>query len=301
MKEILRASKDIKSLKIQGATNVAIFASRALLNYVLKLKEKNKKEFFAKIHKASEILGTSRNTEPTMRNSIKYLLSIIKACEKKDIEEIKEVLRSKAWAFIEDLKKVKLEAASIASNYIEPNSVILTHCHSGTVIEALVKARNNVKKVYCTETRPLYQGRLTARDLVRNKIRTTMIVDSAVASVMDEVDLVIVGADAITAQGHLFNKIGTYGIAIIAEEFSVPFISATSLLKYSSETLFGKHEKIDERNPNEVWENPPKGLKIINNAFDITPRDLIEAFATEVGVISPNSIQYNVKKKYSWI
>ncbi len=301
MKEILRTAKNIKGLRIQGATNVAIAATQSLLDYSLRLKVRNPKEYVKKFNQAAELLKNCRATEPMMKNSINYLSRVMSKNINEGVDELKEILKSKAWAFLQDLKKVKLEAGVIASNYIEPNSVILTHCHSGTVIEALVKAKDNLRMVYCTETRPLYQGRLTAKDLTRNKIPTTMIVDSAVASIMNKIDLVIVGADAITAQGHLFNKIGTHGIAIIAEEFSVPLISATSLLKYSSETISGRHEQIDKRKSSEVWARPPKGLNIINNAFDITPRDLIEAFATEAGVITPNSVHYHVRKKYPWI
>jgi ribose 1,5-bisphosphate isomerase len=132
-------------------------------------------------------------------------------------------------------------------------------------------------------------------------VKTTFIVDSATRFFMNQVDLVIVGADAITSEGNVINKIGTSMIALIAHEARTPFYVVSELLKFDPETMYGDYEKIEERSPDEIWKRPPKNLLIKNPAFDVTRRDFIHGIICEEGIISPHSIIEVMHRKYPWV
>jgi ribose 1,5-bisphosphate isomerase len=181
--------------------------------------------------------------------------------------------------------------------------VILTHCHSSTVTHVLRKAKQQGKRfeVVCTETRPVLQGRITAKEMLKLGIKTTMIVDSAVRYFMNHVDIVIVGADAITSEGNVVNKIGTSAVALAAHEARTPFYVASELLKFDPATTCGDCEGIEERNSDEVWKDAPNNLIIRNPAFDVTRRDYIHGLICEEGIVSPHTVLEIVNRKYPWI
>jgi len=159
---------------------------------------------------------------------------------------------------------------------------------------ALKKAKEKRKKfrVIVTETRPLNQGLATAKELAAAHIETTYIVDSAVSSVMKQVTKVLIGCDAILADGSIVNKIGTYTIALVAEKFQTPVFVAAETLKYDRITVMGTAEPIEERGPEEVTDTKDlKGVKISNPAFDVTPASLISALITEKGIMRPELIR----------
>ncbi len=145
----------------------------------------------------------------------------------------------------------------------------------------LAKAKADGKNftVICTETRPAFQGRITAREMVDLDIQTMFIVDSAARSYMGDVDLVVVGADAITSEGNVVNKIGTSSIAVLANEARKPFYVVSELLKFDPETLYGAYEGIEHRNPSEVWSEAPAKLSVRNPAFDVTPNRYINGIS----------------------
>jgi ribose 1,5-bisphosphate isomerase len=128
-----------------------------------------------------------------------------------------------------------------------------------------------------------------------------MIVDSAVRNFMNKADLVLVGADAITSEGNVINKIGTSQVALAAQEARTPFYVATELLKFDPQTIHGDYEAIEERSPDEIWPDAPEGLEIRNPAFEVTRRDYIHGIICEEGLISPQSILEAVRRRYSWI
>ncbi|MGZ4851278.1 MAG: translation initiation factor eIF-2B, partial [Candidatus Bathyarchaeia archaeon] len=156
-------------------------------------------------------------------------------------------------------------------------------------------------KVICTETRPAYQGRITANELVGLGIETTFIVDSAARSFMGNVDVVIVGADAITSEGNVVNKIGSSSIAVLANEARVPFYVVSELLKFDPETLKGECERIEQRNPAEVWSEAPSKLIVRNPAFDVTPNRYIHGLICEEGIIAPQSVVEIIRLRYPWV
>ena len=128
------------------------------------------------------------------------------------------------------------------------------------VILQKAKLDGKTFEVVCTESRPVFQGRITAKEMLDAGIKTTMIVDSAVRHFMNEVDLVFVGADAITSEGNVINKIGTSMVALAAREARTPFYVVSELLKFDPVTIHGDYEKIEERSPKEVWDAPPSWI-----------------------------------------
>jgi ribose 1,5-bisphosphate isomerase len=166
---------------------------------------------------------------------------------------------------------------------------------------AKAKADGKEFSVICTETRPAYQGRITAREMVELGVQTMFIVDSAARTYMGDVDVVFTGADALTSEGNIVNKIGTSGIAVLANEARKPFYVVSELLKFDPETLFGVYERIEQRNPTEVWSEAPKGLSVRNPAFDVTPSRYVHGLICEEGIISPQSIVETVNRSYPWV
>jgi len=185
---------------------------------------------------------------------------------------------------------------------VESGDVILTHCNSAAALSILVESARSGKDitVYATETRPRFQGRITAKVLDKHGIRTFLIVDSAVRYYMNKISKVFVGADAILIDGTLINKIGTSVIAVIAEEFNVPFYVAAETYKFDPTSIFGYRVKIEERSETEVV--PPqflrklKHVKVLNPAFDITPPKYITAIISEVGICSPTQFPLVAKE-----
>jgi len=302
-KSVLLAAERIKRLEVQGARNVAITAIKAIEEEAKESKAKQKGEFLRELSKAKDILFASRETEPFMRNAIRYVMHAVEKSDEKKVKELVDLISSVSKQFLKNLKRSKEEIANIGSKRIHSSSKILTHCHSSTVSHMLKRAKREGKsfEVICTESRPVFQGRITAKEMLDAGIKTTLIVDSAVRFVMNEVDLVVVGADAITSEGNVINKIGTSVVALAASEARTPFYVVSELLKFDPLTIYGDYEKIEERSFREIWEEPPQGLMIRNPAFDVTRRDFIHGIICEEGIISPHSIIEVVRRRYPWI
>ena len=293
----------IKQLEVQGARNVAVAAIKAIETLAKETKAKNKKEFLKELSEAKEILFSSRETEPLMRNAVRLIISQVEKNIHEKVEELTEIVTSASEQFLKNLENSKRKIAEIGARRIRNNSVVLTHCHSSTVTYLLRRAKLEGRsfEVICTESRPVFQGRITVKEMLELGVKTTLIVDSAARFFMNQVDLVLVGADAITSEGNVVNKIGTSMIALIAQEARTPFYVVSELLKFDPVTRYGDYEKIEERRQNEIWKNPPKNLIIRNPAFDITRRDFIHGIICEEGIISPHSIIQVMHRKYPWI
>ena len=293
----------IKRIEIQGARNVAIAAIKAIQDETKKTKASSKKEFINDLLEAKNILFNSRATEPLMRNSIRYLIHEIESSNKESVKEMVDLVSQVAEQFLRNLEHSKENIAKVGSRRIFHHSRILTHCHSSTVTSILRKAKLDGKsfEVVCTESRPVFQGRITAKEMLNSGIKTTMIVDSAVRHFMNQVDLVMVGADAITSEGNVINKIGTSMVALAAKEARTPFYVVSELLKFDPLTIHGEYEKLEERSSKEVWDNSPAGLIIRNPAFDVTRREFIHGIICEEGIISPHSINEVIFRKYPWV
>jgi ribose 1,5-bisphosphate isomerase len=297
------AAERIRRLEIQGARNVALAAVRAIEEGAKVSKAKDKEMLLKELSEAKDVLFASRATEPLMRNIVRHVIHEVESSEKETVKELANVISEVSNQFVENLEKSKEKIASVGAKRISHDSIVLTHCHSSTVTGMLKWAKEEGKtfEVVCTESRPVFQGRITAKELLEAGIRTTLIVDSAVRYFMNEVDLVVVGADALTSEGNIINKIGTSMVALAAKEARTPFYVVSELLKFDPATVSGDYERIEERSASEVWDDPPHGLIIRNPAFDVTRRDFIHGIICEEGIISPHSINEVVSKRYPWI
>ena len=272
MDKFEKICKDIKEVKIQGAENIAKAAARAMLL-------KHDKQSIKK-------LMSLRPTEPCLRNTIKFVLM------HKDINEGV----SKALEHFDNSKK---RIAQIGSRIIEDNSTIFVHCHSSAVLDILKEAKERGKKfhVYSTETRPLFQGRITAKELAKMNIKVTHIIDSAARIALKKSDLMLIGCDAITTT-RIYNKVGSEMFAIIAKKYNIPVYVATDSWKFDPKSIFGIKEKIEERNPKEIWQNAPKGIEIKNYAFEAIDPILVDGIISELGLFMDKSFIEEVKKNY---
>ena len=300
---IKETAEKIKRLHIQGARNVAVAAVKAIQDLSENTKSKNKAQFLDELKEAQNILAKSRETEPLMRNALNFIITKSQDSKTEKVAELKKLLVSNAENFLADLDKSRERTAEIGSKRIRNNSTVFTHCHSSTVTRLLAKAKKEGKnfRVICTETRPAFQGHITARELIDLGIETTFIVDSAARTFINEVDIVLVGADAITSEGNVVNKIGTGGIAVLANEARKPFYVVSELLKFDPETLSGDYEKIEQRSPDEVWSEAPKTLNVHNPAFDVTPNRYINGLICEEGIISPQLVVEFIRRRYPWV
>jgi len=268
MNSLERTVDDIKSLKIQGARSIAIVGLKAIKEIV----EKSgfKKEF----RKACKLLIDSRPTAVPLFNSIEKLK------KERKIESIDNLIY-----YFENVCSV---IAPFGIKLIKKNSTILTHCHSTVVVEMLRYAWGKKKKfkVIATETRPLYQGVITAKELLRIGIPVTFIVDSASGFFVKDVDLMVFGCDAVRKEG-VVNKIGTYGLAVLVKENKIPVYFVGETMK------FDRRRKIviEERSSNEVIKKSKlKGSKIRNPAFDITPWKFVSGIITEKGILKSRKV-----------
>ncbi len=265
--------KDIKSLKIQGAINVAKAGVEAL-----KLK-----------HDPASIkeIISQRPTEPALRNAIDFSLENIKKNP------------DKALKHFENAKK---KIAQIGSRKIPNNSIIFTHCHSSTVINILKEAAKKKKfQVHCTETRPKFQGRITAKELAQANIPVTLFVDSAARYALKKSDIMLIGADAILSNGKVANKVGSELFAEVAKKYDIPVFVCTNSWKFDPKTIYGYTEELEKRDNREVWEKPPKGVKISNIAFELVHPNVIDGIISELGVYDVNTFINEVKKKHPWM
>jgi len=297
------AADRIKRLEIRGARNVAIAAIKAVEKASKESKAKRKEAFLQELSEAKSVLFASRETEPLMRNAVRYVINAVESSDEEAVRELVTVVSRVSSQFLESLEWSKEKIAAVGSKRVSDGSKVLTHCHSSTVTNMLRKAKDEGKsfEVVCTESRPVFQGRITAKEMLDAGIETTMIVDSAVRYFVNDVDLVVVGADAITSEGNVINKIGTSMVALAAKEARTPFYVASELLKFDPLTIHGDYETIEERSPREVWEDAPSGLTIRNPAFDVTRREFIHGIICEEGIISPHSISELIHRKYPWV
>jgi ribose 1,5-bisphosphate isomerase len=277
--------KNIKELHIQGAEKIAVAAVEA---FSLKLKEtKNKQE----LESVYEELKNLRPTEPALRNALKYCLSNYE--QNPDIGNF-------VINFFKDAKK---KIAEYGAKKIQDGMIVFTHCHSSTVEAIAIEAKKQGKNfvIYNTETRPRFQGRTTAENLAKAGIPVVHFVDSAARTYLKKADIFLFGCDAVTSEGKLFNKIGTEFIAEFTSQNRIPSYSCTNSWKFDPETVYGFEEVIEERDPAEVWENPPAGVTIKNPAFEITSPDVLTGIITEIGIFKPEVLVLEIQKYYPWM
>jgi len=309
-KQIIKIYNDIKSIKIQGATNVAIAVGKGIKVESGKWKDESSVKFKKQIREVGKYLLSARITEPMAENVVQFVLYQLRKSKSRDVSELKKVVADSVDYFLSLIEKNEKKIMKKGQTLIKFGDKVFTHCHSSTVIKVLLAAKKNKKRfeVFQTETRPLYQGHKTARDLAKFRIKDTLVVDSAAAYLISkvsgnkfEIDKLIIGCDAISRDGSCVNKVGSFGLALTAFLNKVPVYVATQSLKIDDDAKNLKAVKIEQRNAREVWSGAPKGLKIYNPAFDKVPAELITGYITEFGVVKPKDLFNEMKKQYGWI
>ncbi|MFW0862393.1 MAG: translation initiation factor eIF-2B [Candidatus Komeilibacteria bacterium] len=296
--------RDIKSLRIQGATAVAREALKALAEFGRGL-NKDGHKYIVEIDRAAAKLAAARPTEPLLHNGLNYAKSQLRKSSKEDSLQLTAILEKAVADWLEFIQLAEDEAIKKGKQLIKKNANIFTHCHSSLVEKILVNAWQDKQfNVFNTETRPRYQGRITATNLLKAGLPVTMVADSASDFLISKhsgkelmMDMVIIGADSISHQGDVYNKIGSYGIALAAYEAGIPVYIAASALKMDADDKI----EVELRDEHELWNNRPKNLEILNFAFDMIPAKFITGILCEFGVVKPGLLKSKVKKAYPWL
>lgn len=305
----------IKKLKVRGAPAIGIAGAYGLYLGVRDLESKNFTSFNVELNRWIKYLKSSRPTAVNLSWALERINQTVYANKDKDLEEIKEIILKTAKTIHDEDKRVCKKIGENGAELVEKGWNILTHCNTGglatgaygTALSVILHADDDDKDihVWVDETRPLLQGaRLTAWELKQAEIPFHMITDSMAGSLMKQgkVDMVVVGADRVTANGDTANKIGTYSLAVLAKENEIPFYVALPLSTFDLETETGDEIEIEEREPEEVThlaKTPitPKKTDAYNPAFDVTPNKYITGFITEKGIVEPD-FKKNIKKLF---
>ncbi len=289
---------------------MAIATFETILKWIKQTDIINFQRFLTELKHNLITLAFARPNEPLAVNGVRYVLYNLSIhqteLESEKIFKIRKLVEESAQEFLDIISRSKSEIKKWGTPFIAPYKIIFTHCHSSTVESIIIKSDQiNKKTIIATETRPLYQGRITARNLIKNGVDTIMIVDSAAARFIADdsilpVDVVLIGADEILPTGDAINKVGSFGIALSANVYNKPTYIVTPSLKLNMYTD-PTQTRIEIRSPEEIWKTAPKGLKIINPAFELIPKKFITGFITEFGILEPHELKATVKKHYPWV
>src|SRR6187399_1277064 len=297
-------AKAIKTMVIRGAPAIGVAAAMGIALGMRRSKATGTKQFTTEFQKICDLMAATRPTAVNLFWAIERMKRTFAAAAQggASVNELKQRLEAEAHAIHdEDVGSCKAMGAHGAT-LVPDEARILTHCNAGALATAgygtalgVIRAAAEQGKrvaVLADETRPFLQGaRLTAWELVKDGIDTTVITDNMAGTMMrlGDVDLVVVGADRIAANGDVANKIGTYSVAVLAREHGIPFYVAAPLSTIDLQTLTGAAIPIEERNDREVTHVgsarlTPEGAKIRNPAFDVTPSKYVTAIVTEQGI-----------------
>jgi ribose 1,5-bisphosphate isomerase len=292
--------ENIKSLKIQGAEEVARHAVKALSQIVHKSKAHSAKELLAELTYARKLLLDARPTEPCMRNALNYVL---KTVDQTDLIRLAHDLDSRISHVQEYFEAAERSIAEIGVKKIKNDMVVFTHCHSSTVMLILAKAKQSGLRfeVHNTETRPVFQGRTTAQELSALGVKVSHYVDSAVRLAMKKSDVFLFGADAIQSDGKIINKIGTELFLEIAQRYDIPSYCCAVSWKFDPLTVYGIDEPIENRRKDEVWPHAPKNVTIMNPAFEVVDPSLVTGVISELGVYRPEVFVDEVRRTQPWL
>ncbi|WP_292485867.1 ribose 1,5-bisphosphate isomerase [Methanohalobium sp.] len=302
MNQLQDTAEKIRTMEIRGAGRIASAAATAIRDYVKNLDAETIQEFDDKVQKAAKTLVNTRPTAVSLPNAVWMSVKHSKT----NVDDAREEIINNANRFIKQADNALENIGKIGSKRIQDGDVVMTHCNSHAALSAITTAFEKGKNisVITTESRPRKQGLLNIKHLNDYNIPTTYIVDSAVRSCMKDVDKVIVGADAISVNGALINKIGTSQLALAAHESRVNLLVVAETYKFSPSTIQGEMIEIEDRptdeviNPDDLRDLPYVEVK--NPAFDITPAEYIDLIITDAGVISPSMAYFIIKEYQGW-
>ena len=298
-----QVAEAIRSMRVRGAPAIGIAAAYGLALAAAKSEALDREGLLAELRDAEQALAATRPTAVNLRWALARVLATAQAAH--DVREMRAAVVREAQRIHQQDVEANQRLGRLGAELLAGAATVLTHCNTGAlatggygtalgVIRGAVEQGKKVR-VIVTESRPLLQGsRLTAWELVREGISCTLIVDSAAGALMRRggIDLVIVGADRIAANGDTANKIGTYSLAVLAREHGLPFYVAAPTSTIDLSLAAGDAIPIEERAPEEVTQIAGRpvaaeGVAVANPAFDVTPHELIAAIVTERGVLRP--------------
>ena len=297
--DYMQVANAIKTLVIRGAPAIGVSGAFGLALAALQSNAVTKEEMISDLEGAKKILFETRPTAVNLAWALEKIMQVARSCG--DVDEIKKTVVETAKQMADEDVKINMIMGKNGSKLFDDNDTVLTHCNAGAlatvgygtalgVIRAAKEGGKNIK-VIATETRPVQQGsRLTAFELKHDGIDVSLIPDTAVGYTLANnlVNKIIVGADRILKTGHVFNKIGTYQVALLAKQHNVPFYVAAPLstfdLKSNPEDIIIEQRKSSEVTQIGGKKTAPDNINVINPAFDITPPELISGIITEKGV-----------------
>jgi ribose 1,5-bisphosphate isomerase len=297
-------AEKIKCMEIRGAGRIARAAAEALKNEALGSEATMTAAFTGEMDRAAALLVATRPTAVSLPNAVHMVMAGISRA--KTIDEARAGIVQRADAFIQSSQQAVEKIAEFGARHIRDGDKILTHCNSEVALGCIIEAHRLGKEieVFATEVRPRNQGLITIRTLNDAGIKTNFIVDSAVRSFINEIDLVIVGADAVTVNGAVVNKIGTSQVAHSAHEARVNVLVAAETYKFAPRTIIGEMIQIEERPAGEVLPDAIARtlphVTVRNPAFDVTPAEFIDLIVTEQGVIPPQMAYVIIKEYLGW-
>ena len=297
----------IRDMVVRGAPAIGISAAFGLAMTADQVADQDPSAFFDRLEQAAVTLNAARPTAVNLRWAIERLQGVAAAARSDGAPPATIAARLQAEAravYDEDLAACQA-MGRFGAELVPQQASVLTHCNAGGLATAgygtalgVIRGAHEAGKsirVLADETRPFLQGsRLTAWELMRDSIDTVLITDNMSASLMrgGEIDLVVVGSDRIAANGDVANKIGTYGVAVLAKEHGIPFYVAAPTSTVDLDCPDGDAIPIEQRDPSEVTELfgarvAPQGVGVFNPAFDVTPARYVHAIITEQGVARP--------------
>ena len=300
-KDVETVAEAIESLRVRGAPAIGVSAAYGV---VIAAQEALKKgsDFQTDLRSSIKRLSITRPTAVNLFWALNRMETLLDSLGDLSPQETLDRLLEEANVIFKEDQRVCRQIGRNGAQLLESKSTVLTHCNAGglatadygtalAVVYAAVEAGKQVA-VYADETRPLLQGsRLTAWELHQSGIEVTVICDNMAGSVLRDksIDSIIVGADRIAGNGDVANKIGTYGLAVLAKEHQVPFYVAAPLSTIDISLESGDQIPIEERKPDEIShgfgkQTAPDGVHIFNPAFDVTPNRLVTSIITERGV-----------------
>ena len=315
-REVYRVCRDynqvadaIRAMVIRGAPAIGVAAAMGVALGALKAPAKTFDRDFERI---LLILGKTRPTAVNLFWALGRMRQVYSENRSGGVDLVKRALKDEAQKIYKDDIAANKQIGKNGASLLRNAKQIMTHCNAGAlatagygtalgVIRAL-KESGKEFEVFVNETRPFLQGaRLTAWELKKEKIPATLITDSMAGYLMQQgrVDAVVVGCDRVAANGDVANKIGTYTIAVLARRHGIPFFVAGPTSSIDVNCVSGKDIPIEQRDAKEVSHIfgkalAPKGMRVLNPAFDVTSQDLITAIITEKGVIHP-PYQQNIR------
>lgn len=301
---VTETAEKIKNMEIRGAGRIARAAAEALRVHALSLETASLMEFRSEMQRGADLLIATRPTAVSLPNAVHIVMAGIGEAE--TAAEARSALTERAEKFIASSRHAVGKIAEFGARHIRDGDTILTHCNSEAALSCIIEAHRSGKEieVFATEVRPRNQGLITIRTLNDAGIKTSYIVDSAVRSFIHEIDLVMVGADVVTVNGAVVNKIGTSQVAHTAHEARVNMLVAAETYKFAPRTIIGELIQIEERMPGEVLpEEIAESLKnvtIRNPGFDVTPAEYVDLIITEAGAVPPQMAYVIIKEYLGW-